>query len=160
MKTFADFMEAVGLRENSGKYETANSTGSYLGRYQFGKPRLKDLGIITYRDTWAPGLSEFAFLHNPKLQDACFTASIARYARMIRRVYPILPLLIGDIDMTLSGACAVCHLLGPGGLAKWYAGEDPVDGLGTPASEYMTLFADYEIPEDLPIVVPAGLRCP
>ena len=158
MKTWDEFLLAMGMRENSGRYEDSRN-GSFHGRYQFGLQRLTDLGLIQMNGAWEKGLSLYAFLHNPALQDACFTASIARHACLVRRIYRPLPLQMHDVEMTLSGSCAVTHLLGLGGLAKWYNGDNPHDGLGTTATEYMTLFAGYDIPASLPVRVPQNLRC-
>lgn len=162
MKTYQEFRDAVGKRESSNNYNAKNPWG-FLGCYQFGKARLSDFGLTRLNQDkkfeWSPGFSEQIFLNSPALQDLIFDHHVALYRRMILSKYST---LIGkvfksfsgeDIVLTLSGAVTCCHLVGPGGLASFVKGVDKADALNTHASEYIKLFANYEIPATLPFCV-------
>lgn len=153
MKSFEYFCLAMRQRESSNEYFVENALG-YLGAYQFGMARLCDYGITERKPTASPfsqknsdfefvgGMSKEKFLADRNLQDLIFRWHVIQHRRMIKRHYPLLP---ESADM--SGAVAVCHLVGFGGLKRLLDGhDDPIDANGTQASSYMKLFAGYEIP--------------
>ena len=144
MKPYFDFKLAVRQRESSDRYNCKNSIG-FLGAYQFGGPRLVDLGLahsaVGNKIAWRAPWTEQIFLGSPTLQDAAFDIHVLNYKLRIVRTYPSLP---KGFDM--SGAIGVCHLLGMGGLADLIRGTDTLDGFGTKASEYCALFSGYLIP--------------
>lgn len=131
-------------RESSNRYGQKNTLG-YLGAYQFGGPRLVDLGIahsaIGNKIAWRAPWTEQLFLMMPVLQDALFDIHVLNYKLRIIRTYPALP---KGFDM--SGAIGVCHLHGMGGLSDLIRGTDTLDGFGTKASSYCALFSGYAIP--------------
>ncbi len=150
MKTYDEFRQAIAVRESSGKYNCVNSLG-YLGAYQFGKPRLWDLGISI--DGWTPQkidglpknmrtISKEDFLKDIELQDGCFRKHVGMLARSIQKRVDA-----RDIEKyTLSGLVAGAHLKGIGGVLDFVqAGNDNQDGYGTKISEYITTFAGYDI---------------
>lgn len=150
-RSYDAFKNDLGQRESSNNYAAKNKWG-FLGRWQFGKPRLCDLGLLAKTRQrgfmWIHGLTEEAFLGNRHLQDAVFDAHVARLRGVALAYFkPHLERL------TMSGAIAVMHIQGPGGLRALLAGEDRADALGTPASEYLGLFSGYNIPSTLPTTV-------
>lgn len=155
-KSYTEFKTAVGLRESSGKYHIKNKYG-YLGKYQFGMPRLADLGLVIKTKTgleWIPGLSEEKFLHSPELQEKVFDVHVAKYRVYVWSKFSTkLQQEILGVRLTTSGAIACCHLLGPGGLSKFIRGEDTADANGTKASQYVRLFCDYDIPPNMPMTI-------
>jgi len=153
MKSFAYFGLAMRQRESSDEYHIENLLG-YLGAYQFGMARLCDYGITERRAGASPfsqknadfefvgDMSKEKFLCDRALQDRIFRWHVIQARRQITRHFPLLPEMID-----LSGAVAVCHLVGFGGLKQLLtANSDPIDANGTHASDYAKLFAGYEIP--------------
>lgn len=154
---FSEFQEKLKKRESSNNYKAVNKFG-YLGAYQFGKMRLYDLGYSL--DNYSPFgkrkktyLSKDDFLNNKDLQDRLFKQSMREYYKLIKRKYeknlnrPFQH--NGKIfTLTISGAMAVCHLLGVGGLVSLLKGYNKTDGNGTQASEYAYLFSGFDV-EDL-----------
>lgn len=149
MKSYSEFRDAVGLRESSDNYGCVNSLG-YLGRYQFGMARLCDLGVTKRIDPeshslaasafeWVEGQSKEKFLVNRALQDQCFDRHVQKLKRDVVHI-------AGAAYPNLSGAIGGCHLLGPGGFMEYLHGHDGADAFGTRFSDYLALFAGFEIP--------------
>ncbi len=148
MKPYDEFRRAIRVRESSDRYACVNKLG-YLGAYQFGMARLCDLGLTRRKDPKSKSFGNSAFefieqdgrakfLASPVLQDKCFDLHV----KMLR--HELKSWFRGD---NLSGAIAVCHLLGAGGLRNWVTkGIDGADGFGTRGSEYFARFEGYEIP--------------
>lgn len=168
MKDYEDFKNDLGERESSNNYQCENDFG-YLGRYQFGKPRLWDLGYSI--DGWHPllrgrkkNISKEDFLNNPQLQDEIFYNHVKDLVIRIRKNYlkyyggwyipeaeevilwnqMILP-SEDSILLTESGMVAGAHLKGMGGLNKFLKGKDNADALGTKISEYVKRFGGYDL---------------
>jgi Ca2+-binding RTX toxin-like protein len=159
--TFDAFLNALGLRESSGRYEV-ESTYGYLGKYQMGELALIDVGFYRpdgtaandWAGTWSGKLgiaSKAAFLASPSAQEAAIRdymavnwsyltqAGVAAYEGQV----------LNGRAVTLSGMLAAAHLVGFGGLSAYLrsGGTDvPADAFGTTASEYLFTFADYETP--------------
>jgi len=147
-RTYAAFKAALGQRESSNNYQAKNRYG-YLGRYQFGKVRLCDLGLCMQmtrmRIEWLHGLTEQAFLDCPMLQDLVFDLHVAKLRAHVHWKFTL-----EEKSLTMSGAIAVMHLVGPGGLVGLLKGINFTDGNGVQASEYLRLFRGYQIPDTHP----------
>ena len=118
-----DFINAIGKRESSNNYAAKNQFG-YLGRFQFGKLRLCDLGL-TDGKRWLFDLTDTKFLENPKLQDAVFDTHVAKHRKRILKKYSeYLGATVHDVELTLSGVIACFHLLGEGGFKKFLASKE------------------------------------
>jgi hypothetical protein len=144
MKDFEQFKKDLGFRESGNKYYCVNSLG-FLGRYQFGKPRLYDLGFSIDGFTpkgFAPKkiITKEQFLNDPQLQDALFTKHIKGLCNSIRNKYPE-----AIEKYTLSGLAAGAHLKGLGGVKQFLNGIDNADAYGTEISEYIKKFAGYNL---------------
>lgn len=145
MKSYLEFKNALGQRESGNNYQIVNTLG-FLGRFQFGKPRLYDLGYSV--DGYAPkgmqpkiAITRDHFLNNPELQDQLFDKHVSALGRTIKNKYPE-----GVIKYSLSGLVAGAHLKGLGGVRDFLNGKDNADAYGTQISEYINKFKDYEIP--------------
>ena len=151
---YDDFLDALGFRESTDNYALVNRYG-YMGRYQMGGLALEEAG---FRD--ADGWTELAhsygiydqtdFLNCPEGQDAAVKAYHEVVCSYIR--YYGLDFYIGTeycgVEVTRSGLLASCHLVGIGSMMlALSSGEPAYDGNHTPASEYMELFAGYNISE-------------
>ena len=156
MKSFKDFCLAIKKRESNNKYNCVNSLG-YLGAYQFGMARLSDFGLTVRKYAggstanknfkFIPLITKTSFLKSPALQDFIFWKHIQDHKKFVNQRFNF---LIGkklhNCEITESGCISVCHLLGRGGLIKFLSKKvDDEDAYGTKASDYMKLFADYEI---------------
>lgn len=167
LKSFSEFKDAIGKRESSNNYSVENQYG-YLGRYQFGLARLTDFGVCRRRMgtkgwgnksfLWNSPFSKDLFLENKDLQDRVFTAHVRNYHMVIKRRYGMwVDKKIHGIDVTESGIIACFHLLGMGGFNDFLNGTVKTDANGTKATDYLTLFAGYNIPTDLEAVTTKSL---
>jgi hypothetical protein len=151
MKKFDDFKNDLGFRESGNKYTCENTMG-YLGKYQFGKARLYDLGFSI--NGWAPkGLAPKKiitveqFLNDPLLQEELFRKHVKTFSQYaLKKFGEYINNEVSGIKVTLSGLIAGAHLLGWGGVKKFLTeGIDGKDGFGTKISEYIKKFADYNL---------------
>lgn len=160
--TYAEFLDALRMRESSGDYTAVNTLG-YLGAYQFGEAALVDLGFVIrdanpYDNSFDAGFtgklgitSAADFLAAPEAQDAAageWMQLLWRYIGAVE-VDAVLGHVIGGIHLTASGMLAGAHLLGAGGLRDWVQSGgslDRSDAYGTSLTEYLDLFGGYEIP--------------
>lgn len=156
VKGYDEFAELMREKESGGDYSAVNRFG-YLGAYQFGRPRLYDLGISL--DGWRPFamqelkyISQEEFLHDKKLQDELFELHVADYLAKIRKHFgEYMGQTINGVKVTLSGSVAVAHLKGFGnkenpGLKQYLEqGIDDADGFGTKMSDYMKNFAGFDL---------------
>jgi hypothetical protein len=136
MKDFNQYKTDLGFKESSNIYTKVNYAG-FMGRYQFGSPRLSDLGYKGTRSN---------FLNNPALQEEYFLKHVADYAK---RFFPKLTQAKQKHGswLTLSGIIAYAHLLGAGQANKWInSGTDKTDGNGVAGKTYATMFSGYDIP--------------
>ena len=164
MKDYNDFVFELGKRESGNNYSAKNQFG-FLGRWQFGKPRLYDLGYSI--DGWKPNgrpakniISEDYFLTNPELQDRLMKIHVGQLARQVKQRFPDqLATIIQGVEVTVSGCVAGIHLKGIGsakrdvpnskqGLRHFLLWNlDPIDGNGTKISEYIRKFGGFDLRE-------------
>ena len=148
---FNDFRDAIGYRESSNKYDAVNSY-NYVGRFQFGRERLWDLGISL--NGWKPSgwkwntrvkVTTEQFLADHKLQDTLFSLHVDMLMDIIKRRYAnYLNRKIGGIMITESGLVAGMHLKGEGGVKQFLkSGKSNADGYGTQIIEYIDKFSGY-----------------
>ncbi len=151
MKNYNNFIHDLGARESGDKYDCENAFG-FLGRWQFGKPRIYDAGYSL--DNYSPKgmekkrlISKKYFLDNTLgIQDQIMSWHVYNLADTISKRYSeFLGKTINGIEITLSGCVAGAHLKGLGGLKQFLNGKDNVDALGTACSEYVRKFAGYEL---------------
>lgn len=162
MKNYLAFVDALGKRESNNDYKIKNQFG-FLGRWQFGKARLYDLGysINGYQPKGRPAkkiISENDFLTNPFLQDRLMKIHVGQIARQIKQRFPAqLGKVIQGVPVSVSGCVAGVHLKGLGttdpnapnskqGLRHFLLWNlNPVDGNGTKISEYISKFGGYDL---------------
>jgi|LGVD01.1.fsa_nt_gb hypothetical protein len=136
-KDFVGFKEAIGFRESSGKYHKVNEFG-YLGKYQFGKHAMQDLGIN----------NKYVFLNSAEMQEKAFIAlcSLNKY-KLRNYLYKYEGKTINGTKLTESGMLAAAHLLGPGAVINFIKSNGKSvgsDALGTSILEYLTSFNGYD----------------
>lgn len=150
---YSDYLDAIGFRESSNRYDLINRFG-FMGRYQIGKPALRDIGWMNGNE-WTAEAAEYGvasqedFLANPAAQDAAielYHQTLWRYLANYGMTEYIGQTYQG-IEITASGLIAGAHLVGAKGLSDAIKNDEVItDANKTPAHSYMELFGGYEIP--------------
>jgi len=151
IKNYNNFLYDLGERESGNNYACENAYG-FLGRWQFGKPRLYDAGY-SIGNYSPPGMkkkrliSKKYFLDNTLgIQDKIMQWHVHNLADTCLRKYTEhFNKKINGIVITLSGLVAGAHLKGIGGVNKFLKGQDNSDALGTKISEYISKFGGYNL---------------
>jgi len=151
MKDYNDFVNDLGARESGNDYSIENAFG-FLGRWQFGRPRLYDAGISL--DNYSPDgmnkrrlIGKKRFLANEEhIQDKIMHWHVHNLADSINKKYSgYYGQIIDGIEITQSGLVAGAHLKGLGGVKRFLKGDDNTDALGTKISEYIRKFGGYNL---------------
>lgn len=131
------FLDAIAFSESSNRYKVTNRWG-YMGKYQFHKQTLKDLG---YK------VSKREFLNSPELQEqAMMDLLLSNKKALGYRIQKWEGKIIEGIEITESGILAAAHLGGVGNLINFMEnGEDFKDANGTSLVKYLTKFSGYNI---------------
>lgn len=169
MNLYEDFLNDLGARESAGNYESVNSLG-YLGKYQFGKDALRDIGYYG-KNGWIGKDNIFSqedFLNNPEVQEKAIREYQEKIWNYIQHynLDDYIGKEINGIKITPASLLAGYHLKGIGGSAKSVKDElsdkrkglrsflesngkiDGTDGYGTKISEYIKKFSNYKTPFD------------
>jgi len=138
IKNHDKFLEDLGFRESSGNYKAVNQYG-YLGKYQFGRKTLNNLG---YED-----VSNRVFLANPQIQEEAMYDLLIHNKKILRRqIEKYNGKVINGILITESGILAAAHLAGPGNVKRFFRkGYEFRDGNGTKMTSYMKKFSNYRL---------------
>ncbi|WP_167341735.1 peptidoglycan-binding protein LysM [Nonlabens sp. SY33080] len=135
---FDAFRTALAFKESQGKYHKVNSLG-YLGKYQFGKSTLEQLGV---NDT-------LYFLNSPSLQEKIFVKNLNYNYKVLKDFLEEYEgKEIAGVKVTTSGALAAAHLSGPGGVKRFFRTKgrrNNKDAYGSSVKAYMKKFADYDL---------------
>lgn len=131
------FLDAIAYSESSNRYKVTNRWG-YMGKYQFHKQTLKDLG---YK------VSKKEFLNSPELQErAMMDLLLSNKKSLGYRVKKWEGRKINGVKITESGILAAAHLAGVGNLINYMEnGVEFKDGNGTSIVKYLTKFSGYNI---------------
>ena len=131
------FLDAIGQRESSNRYDVVNSYG-YMGKYQFGSKTLKGLG---YK------VSKEEFLNNPELQEQAMLDLLKHNKKKLKRfIDKYEGQIVHGIYITESGILAAAHLAGQGNVRKFFRkGYEFKDGFGTKMTSYMSQFGGYDL---------------
>lgn len=131
------FLDAIAFQESSRRYKVVNRFG-YMGKYQFSKKTLRNLGY---------DVSRKEFLNSPVLQERAMM-DLLRHNKMILKNYISYwdGKYINDKLVTESGILAAAHLAGPKNVKKFFSeGVEFLDGNGTKMSKYLFTFSGYKI---------------
>ena len=131
------FLNAVGHRESSNRYTVVNKWG-YMGKYQFGKRTLKNLGY---------DVSRKEFLNSPYLQEQAMLDLLEHNKRILHSYIDIYEgTIVNGVKITESGILAAAHLGGPGNVKRYFKkGKQFKDGNGTQLTSYLTRFRGYNL---------------
>lgn len=131
------FLTAIGHRESSNRYDVVNKWG-YMGKYQFGRKTLKNLGYE---------ISKKEFLNSPHIQEQAML-DLLEHNRRILRLYitTYSGTIIDGVEITESGILAAAHLGGAGNVKRYFKkGKQFKDGNGTKLTSYLTGFSGYKL---------------
>lgn len=135
----------------------------YIGLFQYGTAALIDIGYKTKAGVWTGkngAVSEEAFRSSREIQIAAINLSIDLWCKRLRvwGFNEYYGKIVKGIEITESGCIAGCHLVGSGGLASFLdmPGNHKInrktgkrhrefDGNQTHISEYIKLFANYDL---------------
>jgi len=131
------FLDAIGMRESSNRYDVVNKWG-YMGKYQFGRKTLKNLGYdVTKKE----------FLNSPILQEKAMLDLLNHNKKILQKYINYWEgKKINGTIITESGILAAAHLAGPGNVKRFLKeGKEFKDGNGTKLTRYLTQFSGYKI---------------
>jgi hypothetical protein len=131
------FLNAVGHRESSNRYTVVNKWG-YMGKYQFGKRTLKNLGY---------NVSRKEFLNSPHLQEMAMLDLLSHNKKILQSyINTHEGEIIHGTKITESGILAAAHLAGSGNVRRYFKkGKQFKDGNGTKLTSYLTQFSGYKL---------------
>jgi len=159
--TFADYLEALGERESTSRYDFQSALG-FAGKYQFGEGALREIGYyegdntpqhdFAGRWTGRDGIHSLEdFLHNPAVQDRAVREyhdwnwqTLTQYGLDIYAGQTL-----DGQRMSLSGILGATWLVGFEGMSQflWSGGVTAADDpYGTSMLEYLNLFNSYSTP--------------
>ena len=131
------FLNAIGMRESSNRYDVVNGWG-YMGKYQFGKRTLKNLGY---------DISKKEFLNSPHIQEMAMLDLLSHNKKILQSyINQYSGVIVDGIEITESGILAAAHLGGPGNVKRYFKkGKQFKDGNGTKLTSYLTNFSGYKL---------------
>ena len=131
------FLNAVGMRESSNRYDVVNGWG-YMGKYQFGKRTLKNLGY---------DVSKKEFLNSPHIQEMAMLDLLLHNKKILQSYIDIHEgEIVHGTEITESGILAAAHLAGPGNVKRYFKkGKQFKDGNGTKLTSYLINFSGYKL---------------
>jgi hypothetical protein len=145
-KDLSSFLDSLGQRESGNDPGKINKFG-YIGKYQFGKSALKEVGLDKKID-------KHKFKKNPKMWSEK-SQDIAMVNLLKKNVHYLGDYIdnydgniINGIKVTKSGMLAASHLLGASNVKKYLDSKgqkDPKDGFGTHLSSYLKRFSGYNL---------------
>lgn len=141
------YLEEIAMSESSGDWTKINKLG-YIGKYQFGKIAIKDIGLNP--DT----LNKHNFKKNPliwseKEQDHAMVKLLKNNVKYLGKyLKEYSDKTINKVEITRSGLLAASHLVGASKVKKYLKSGGkyiPVDGNGTSVEDYLIKFANHKI---------------
>jgi hypothetical protein len=146
-----DFLNLLAFKESSGNWKKirySKKTGNpvYIGKYQFGRIALEDLGINPEI------INQFKNNPNvfpPKMQDKLVKRLLKRNKSYLGDNYLSYDgKVVGGVEVTTSGLLASSHLRGALAVKKFLDSDgkiDMSDANGTKVSDYMKYFAGFDL---------------
>ena len=131
------FLNAIGMRESSNRYDVVNGWG-YMGKYQFGKRTLNNLGY---------DISKKEFLNSPHIQEMAMLDLLSHNKKILQSyINQYSGVVVDGTKITESGILAAAHLGGPGNVKRYFKkGKQFKDGNGTKLTSYLTNFSGYKL---------------
>ncbi len=166
---YADFLDALGFKESTDRYNITSASGTYMGRYQMGPDALKSAGFMDGNGNWTDLAKKYGVTSK---QTFLNSRSAQEYAIRVYHKWMLDGITNNEIDklynttfsgtvegtnrkesalLTPSGILASMHLVGRGSTIRMLVGNRgvkgiiKVDGNGTTATEYMNSFGGYDL---------------
>lgn len=140
------FLKALAQKESSLDPTNVNRLG-YIGKYQFGKMALKDVGL-------EDKISTVKFKKNPSIwpekeQDKAMIKLLKKNRDYLGEYLSQFEgKTIGGVKITKSGLLAGSHLVGAGAVKQFLDSNGqfvPKDGNGVPVTDYIKKFGNYNL---------------
>ena len=148
------YNDKLGKLESSGKYKAENKYG-YLGKYQFGKLALIDLGFISSKKEWLGKQSVYSkddFLNSEEAQEIAINEwnNILDYRLAQCKAFDHINRIFNGIKLTKYSIRAGAHLLGANYVCNLLNGSDVIkkDANKTSVLKYFKEFSDMTIDKD------------
>lgn len=139
------FLAHLAFSESTNNPDTMNTLG-YIGKYQFGRAALKDIGFDVDFDEFRTNPSG---VFPEEVQDLAIEAWFERNERLLRNeIERYSGTIVNGTPVTKAGILAASHLGGVGGVRRFFrtAGAyNPSDAYGTSISKYMKKFSSFDI---------------
>ena len=162
-KSLQDWLEELGKRESSGRYDVVNSAG-YMGKYQMGEMALADSGYYQktsgkYNNDWSGYFTgkdnvytKEDFLNNHEAQENAIREFKKKQWSYLQNngSTKAIGSTINGIPITESGLLSGAHLVGHGETAKYINSNGkyiPMDQNKVSIEEYIKKFGGYDISE-------------
>ena len=158
-REFGDFVYGIGFRESTNNYRrvgTVDPNDHKLGRFQFGRAALIDVGLRDANGNWSQTANEMGiftdddYLNNPVAQNYAMEGFLRVNWRYITNAgfHRYVSTYMNGVLITESGLLASTHLMGIGNMRTALRNGDLTsvrDGLGTTPLEYMTRFGGFNV---------------
>ena len=135
------FMERISDIESGGNYRVVNQYGM-MGKYQFGMPAVRAVGLRVSRDE---------FLRNPELQDTAMVRLMKLHEKELEHYIDRYDgKTVKGVKITRASIIAGAHFAGAGGVKSFLTNGDhhgTIDGNGTSLRYYMSKFKDIHLPQ-------------
>lgn len=144
-KGLENFLEHLAEKESSGDPYVVNTYG-YIGKYQFGRAALKEVGC----DSVTVG----KFIKDPSVfPEEVQDKAVVRLMKINRtRIGKLVDqyegTTINGIEITEAGLLAAAHLAGAGGVKRFLksgGNYNPADGYGTTLTKYLKDFQHHKV---------------
>lgn len=139
------FLAHLAFSESAGNPDTMNTLG-YIGKYQFGRAALRDIGFDVDFDEFRTNPSG---VFPEDVQDLAIEAWFERNERLLRNeIERYSGIIVNGTPITKAGILAASHLGGVGGVKRFFrtsGAYNPSDAYGTSISKYMKKFSGFDI---------------
>lgn len=139
------FLAHLAFSESAGNPDTTNTLG-YIGKYQFGRAALSDIGFDVDFDKFRVNPSG---VFPEDVQDLAIEAWFERNERLLHNeIERYSGTIVNGIPITKAGILAASHLGGVGGVRRFFrtgGAFNPSDAYGTSISKYMKKFSSFDI---------------
>ena len=140
------FLNALAQRESTDDWRSVNQFG-YIGKYQFGKQALEDLGLDDKIDSHKFKLNPAIFpIH---AQDKAMVALLKKNKEYLGDyIENFEGKMIAGVKVTKSGLLAGSHLVGASAIKQFLDSNGrviPKDGNDVPVTEYIKKFGGYNL---------------
>lgn len=158
--SYTQYLQDLAWRES--RHRLSERAGSHIGLFQMGTAALIDAGYMNASGQWTGkngATSAAAFLSSAAIQtQAVHDYNQVQWAWIERNhLDSYIGQTINGVEITASGLLAAAHLVGRAGLSCYLAGNYcnaagvtlrdgvPVDGFGTPVTEYLSQFGGHDL---------------